>query len=796
MIRKLFIALAVLAILVAGGLGGGFFYLRSGLPQVEGQVALPGLAAAVSVQRDSNGVPYIKAASATDGWYALGFVHAQDRLWQMDFQRRIGAGRLSEVMGSASLGFDRYMRTLGLYRTAERNLEAIAPETRAALDAYAAGVNAYIASRKSAPAVEFLLLRYQPEPWRPVDSLIWGRMMALQLSDNMRQELLRARLSRRLSPQQLADLYPTTLRREQPTTIAGLDIDRLWAALPMDLMSAGASNEWVVDGQRSQTGKPILANDPHLRYIMPNLWYLARVTTPEGSLAGATVPGIPFFILGHNDFVAWGMTTTHGDTQDLFVERVDQDDSTRYHTADGVKTFMTRVETIEVRGQAPETLTVRETVHGPVVSDILTGTGGVASNGDVLSLSFSGLAPDDRTADAFLAINRAKDWSEFLTALRSFHSPLQNFAYADQGGNIGFAVAGRVPQRRGGDGRLPSPGWSGTHEWKGWVDFDRLPRLYNPPGGLIVNANNKPGPDAVVGMLGADWEQTYRARRIQDLLAIDPRQTVDGVQNMQSDSLSLPARDLLAILTQVEPHDDRGRRAVAMLKSWDGRMSRNKAEPLIFSAWLRELNRALYADELGPLFQDYWDLRPDVVELMLTQRRQWCDDVATNTPETCEGRIAVALERALEWMTQRFGGSTANWRWGEAHAARLPHPVLGKVWPISRWADLTIPADGDNFTVNRAGGVTRDDDAPFASVHGPSYRAVYDLADLDNSRFMQASGQSGHLLSPHYSDLNRRWRDGRTIRIPAEPALGPKEKPAILTLVPAAASPPTQEKQP
>jgi len=796
MLRKLFIALAVLVVLVAGAAGGGFLYLRSGLPQAEGQVALLGLGAPATVTRDPNGVPYIVAASAADGFYALGFVHAQDRLWQMDFQRRIGAGRLSEVMGPASLGFDRYMRTLGLYQVAERNLAAAAPATRAALDAYAAGVNAYMTSRKGPLPVEFLLLRYRPEPWRPVDSLVWGRMMALQLSDNMRQELLRARLSRRLSPQQLADLYPTTLRREQPTTIASggasLDLDRLWAALPMELMSTGASNEWVVDGQRSQTGKPILANDPHLRYIMPNLWYLARVTTPEGSLAGATVPGIPFFILGHNDFIAWGMTTTHGDTQDLFVERVDPSDPARYHTAEGVKSFTTRVEKIDIRGQAPETLTVRETVHGPVVSDILTGTGGVASNGDVLSLSFSGLAADDRTADAFLAINRATDWPGFLAALGTFHSPLQNFAFADQAGNIGFAVAGRVPQRRGGDGRLPAPGWSGTHEWTGWVPFDRLPRLYNPPGGLIVNANNKPGPDALVAPLGADWEQTYRARRIQDLLAIDPRQTVDGIQAMQTDSMSLPARDLLAILTQVEPHDDRGRRAVAMLKSWDGRMTRGRAEPLIFSVWLRELNRLLYADELGPLFQDYWDLRPDVVELMLTQRRQWCDDVATNTPETCEGRIAVALERALEWITQRNGGSTANWRWGDAHPARLPHPVLGKVWPLNRWADLSIPADGDNYTVNRAGGVTGDEEAPFASVHGPSYRAVYDLADLDNSRFMQASGQSGHLLSPHYGDLNRRWRDGRTIKIPVEPVAGPKEKLPVLTLVPAA----PQEKQP
>jgi penicillin amidase len=788
MLRKLIAAVTLTAVVVAAGLAGGYFYMRTGLPRIQGEMRLAGIAAPVTIKRDAVGIPYIAAGSEADGWFALGYAHAQDRLWQMDFQRRIGAGRLAEVMGPNALAYDRYMRTLGLYRVAERNLAALAAETRAALEAYAAGVNAYLRHRRGPLPPEFLLLRYAPEPWRPVDSLVWGRVLALQLSDNMRHELLRARLSRTLSPQQLADLYPATVRREQPTTVAGLDLDRLWAALPAELMGgAGASNEWVVDGQRSATGKPILANDPHLRFVLPNIWYLARLTTPQTSLAGATVPGIPFFVLGHNDRVAWGMTSTHGDTQDLFVERVDPADPGRYQTPDGPRAFAVREETVQVRGQAAVTFTVRETGHGPVVSDILTGSAGVAQRSDVLALSFAGLAPDDRTAEALHRLNRATDWPSFLEALRRFHSPMQNFAYADVDGNIGFAVAGRVPVRRSGDGRMPAPGWAGTHDWTGWLAFDALPRLYNPPGGIIVNANNKPGPDALTAALGSDWDSTYRARRIQDLLAIEARPTVEAAAAMQSDSLSLPARDLLGILTQVEPHDERGRRAIALLKTWDGRMDRRRPEPLVFVAWLRELNRLLYADELGALFADYWDLRPDVVELMLTRRRQWCDDVTTPGIETCEGRIALALERALDWIGARFGANPAAWRWGEAHPARLPHPVLGKIWPISRWGNLMIPADGDNFTLSRAGSAIGDEGDPFASIHGATYRAVYDLADLDNSRFMQASGQSGHILSPHYGDLLRRWRDGRTIRIPAEPPAGPKEKIAVLTLLPAPA---------
>ena len=793
MLRRLLVVFILIVAAVVATLGGGFLYLRSGLPRVAGETTLPGLIGPVTVERDGIGVPYITAADERDAWFALGFTHAQDRLWQMDFQRRIGQGRLSEVMGSAALGFDRFMRTLGLYRVAEANVAALSAPARAALDAYTAGVNAFIAGRPGALPPEFILLRYAPEPWKPADSLVWGRMMALQLSDNMRHELLRARLARHLSPPLLADLYPATMRREAPATLAGLlsdeigGLDQLWAALPHAMLGVGASNEWILSGAHSASGKPILANDPHLRFGMPNLWYLARLEAPGLSLAGATVPGIPFFVLGHNGRVAWGMTTTHSDTQDLFVERLDPSDPERYLAPAGSEPFTVRTETIVVRGEPPVELTVRETRHGPVVTDVLGGAREVAGGGgqQVLSLSFSGLAPDDRTAEGLYRLNRAEDWTGFLAALDDFHSPQQNFAYADTEGNIGFAVAGRTPLRKRGDGRLPAPGWSGEYDWTGWLPSDALPRAYNPVGGVIVNANNKPGPDAVTAALGSDWDSTYRARRILDLLSVEPRQSVDSAAAMQLDAVSLAARDLLSFLVQVEPHDDRGRRAIQLLKSWDGRMDRRRTEPLIFTAWLRELNRLLYADELGPLFADYWGFRPDVVELMLTQRRQWCDDVTTPARETCEERIATALDRALAWITRTHGRSPGDWRWGEAHQAKFSHPVLGKLWLIHRWSDLTLASDGDAFTINRGLGAIGDEAEPFAHLHGAGFRAVYDLSDLDNSRFMQATGQSGNPLSGHYSDLGRRWRDGRTIRIPAKPEPGPREKTTTLTLKPA-----------
>ena len=794
MARKLAAVLASLFVLLLAAAGGLYLYLRSSLPQIEGETVLPGLRARAEIKRDANGVVHIAARSDADAWFALGFANAQDRLWQMDFQRRMGAGRLSEVMGPVTLGLDRFMRTLGLYRVAEQNLAAISEEAREALESYAAGVNAFLSRRPGALQPEFALLRYKPEKWRPADSVVWGRLMALTLSDNMRHEILRARLAKRVTPQQLADLYPGAPRRDAPTTLAGEAVlERTWAALPDGVSGMGASNEWAVAGAHTASGKPILANDPHLRFGMPNLWYLARVEAPGLTLAGATAPGVPFLILGHNGKIAWALTTTHGDTQDLFVERIDPADPARYQTPEGPRPFETRIETIRVRGEAAVELTVRATRHGPVLSDVqagarealpkgMPGEGLNAERDEAMALSFAGLAPDDRTAEALYRMNRARGAAEFLAVLKNFHSPQQNVAFADTDGNIGFLVAGRVPLRRAGDGRLPAPGWNGEYDWTGWLPFESLPQTLNPPAGVIVSANNKPAGDAA--LLGSDWEASYRARRILDMLAFDQRFGADAAQQMQTDALSMAARDLLPLMTGVVANDERGRRAQAMLKNWDGRMDRRRPEPLIFSAWLRELNRALYADELGPLFQDYWDLRPDVVELMLTQRRQWCDDVSTQARETCEARIALALDRALEFLAQRHGGNPQDWRWGDAHVAKFSHPVFGRLPAIWRLSDVRLPSDGDAYTVNRGQTVISDAAEPFAHVHGAGFRAVYDLADLNASRFIQATGQSGHPLSPYYANLARRWRDGRTIRIPAAPQAGGRERLAVLTLVP------------
>ena len=490
------VALGVGALLVITG-GGGAIWLWVAVPSYDGGAALPGLDARVEVVRDVNAIPHIFADTMDDAYRALGYVHAQDRLVQMELNRRLGAGRLAEIIGEAALPVDRLMRTLGLYRLAEAQYAALDEPTRIAFDAYTAGVNAYLSGAERTLPPELKLLTGEPEPWRPADSLVWGKLMALQLSGNWRTEMLRLRLARSLSADQLADLWPDIPPGHAATLpdLAALvnvgDIDRLAAILDDILPVASASNEWVVAGAGTASGAPLLANDPHLGFSAPGLWYLVRIVTGQRTLVGVTVPGVPFHILGHNGAIAWGLASTHSDTQDLFIERLDPSAPGRYLTPQGTAEFGRRQETVRVRFRgADEIMTVRATRHGPVVSDINPGGGGPL-DGTVLALAFGALQPDDRTPSALYRLNHAEDWTAFLAAMENFHTPQQNVVYADRGGAIGIVAPGRVPVRAAGNGAQPVPGWTGEFDWTGYVPFAELPQARDPAGGRIVNANNK-----------------------------------------------------------------------------------------------------------------------------------------------------------------------------------------------------------------------------------------------------------------------------------------------------------------
>ncbi len=770
--------LAGLVLLLVFGTGGAYVWLRGSLPQTEGSLRIAALEAPVEVLRDADGIVTIRAQSERDAAVALGYVHAQDRLWQMDFTRRSGAGRISEVVGPATHRLDRFMRTLGLYDVAEANVEQASPALRAVLDAYAEGVNAFIAEPGGPLPLEFQLLRYRPEPWRPADSLVWGRLMALQLSGNWTEEILRARVARHLTPEQVADLWPG-YPADGPVALAsiaadldGLPLRELASILPWELAPKDASNSWVLSGDLTASGKPLLANDPHLALSAPGQWYLVRIETPERIWAGATAPGVPFLIAGHNGRIAWGFTTTHSDTQDLFVERIDPADPTRYVTPTGAQAFETRKETITILGEEPDIITVRTTRHGPVISDAVAEAADAArkAEGDhaVLSLAWPALRPDDRTAEALFAINHARSWDEFQAATADFHSPQQNIVYADTSGTIGFVAPARVPIRKRGNGRLPVPGWSGEFDWDGFIPFADLPMRVNPPAQRVIVANNKIVPDDYPYFLTADWPPPYRAQRIQDFLdKTDGASTsVEGSQAIQQDVISLAARALLPFLLQAQPQTDRGREALDILANWDGGMRRDSPAPLLFYAWLHELNQSLLADELDGDFARFQRPKVDILRRVLSDGQAWCDDVATEPAEDCQTQLVAALESALNKLALRFPKAIGQLRWGDAHRAKFNHPVLSRIPVLGGFFAYTVESDGGSYTVNR-GGVSFASASGdlFEDVQGPGYRAVYDLADLDNSRFMIATGQSGNPLSPHYGDLVTRWRDGVYLKL-------------------------------
>ena len=683
-------------------LAAGFFWLRSSLPELDGERWLAGLQGPVEVLRDRHGVPTIRAGSAADAAFALGFVHAQDRFAQMETMRRIGAGRLAEVAGGAVAGIDRQMRGLGLAGQAEAQAAALAPDHRRIAEAYAAGVNAWLANRNGALPWEVALLFYEPEPWRVADSMLWGRIMAFRLLGNWRDEALRARLAERLTPERIADLWPGPAVAD-PVTLPGLG-------------SGGGSNVWAV------AEGPMLANDPHLGYTIPNIWYLARLETPEGVLAGATAPGSPFLVLGHNGRIAWGMTTPYIDTADI-VKRPE--------------VTSIRRERLKVRWGEDRRLELRQTRNGVVMSDF----------SDRLPEGWAVESPvfrhDDRTPDALAALNRVRDWRGLEDTLAAFHSPAQNIAYADAGGRIGLATAGRTPLRRAGGFDA-----SETNGWRGLIPFEALPRRADPASGRIVNANNRLVDDSYPHDLGRDWAAPYRAERIEALLD-------DGADHaeIQNDIVSLSARELLPLLLAATPD--------ARLEAWNGAMDRHRPEPLIYMAWVREAMRTIFADELGPHFERWWAYRPRVLRRALTERPAWCDDIATEGVESCAERLQLAHRRAAAFLLERHGPETPPW--GEAHRARFSHPIAGRIPLLRDLLDREIAASGGPTTVNRSAMRFRDAERPFLGRHGAGFRAIYDLAGLDRSGFIAAVGQSGNPFSPHYDDLLELWRDGRYI---------------------------------
>ncbi|MDA0702910.1 MAG: penicillin acylase family protein [Proteobacteria bacterium] len=776
---------------------GLWLWLRASLPQTDGEIAVRGLSAEVEIIRDRNGIPHIRAQSDNDAYFALGLVHAQDRLWQMDVMRRLGAGRLSEVVGEATVEIDALFRTLGLYHLAELSFHELRPEVQAALIAYADGVNAGLAAYGATLPPEFLVLDYSPEAWVPADSLVWGKLMAMRLSRDWRAELLRMRIAAALGPEALDLLFPAW-DPTAPTTIAaanaskGLDRLALPKGWPLDEIAAGgASNIWAIAGARTESGKPLLANDPHLGAALPGIWYMARMEAPGLDVAGATTPGVPFVILGHNRDIAWGLTSSEADVEDLFIETPDPADPSRYLTPDGSAAFESREEAISVSGQDPVLLTVRRTRHGPVVSDALNLDEESRTDEAVLALSAPYLDPVDRSPEALWDLNRAGSWAEFEAALENLTAVQQNVFYADTAGHIGFVSPGRLPIRGGGDGFLPADGASGQGDWTGFIPYQDLPRAFDPEGGLLINANNRPvGPDYPY-FIGRTWPPRYRAERAETLLDTAAPQDPATSAAVQADTVSAMALDLLPIMRRLAtPESAAARDALARLGGWDGTMAVERAEPLIFETWYRRLEAMLLGDELGDLYGDYRGLNAATIKRVLTGDTGWCDDRDTaGTVETCAAVATRALDQALADIAESQGSDPAGWTWGAAHRLTLSHRIFGRIPVLGDIFALSFPFGGGDDTLSRAASWSPRGPADFPVQHTASLRAVYDLADLDASLFAPATGQSGHPFSRHFLDLAVLWRDFGHVTIPREREEALRDASGTLILRPAGRTP-------
>lgn len=768
------VGVAGLALLLCAA--AAFAWLRHSLPKIDGQSAGPGLAANVDIVRDAEGVPHIFATSERDGWFAMGYAHAQDRLWQMEFQRRVVQGRLSEFLGDVSYDTDRLMRTVGMARTAGRIAARLDGDTRANLEAYAAGVNAFLATDPVLP-IEFQVFRIKPDPWKVDDTLGWLLVMAWDLSSNWRLELARLRYAVAMGADRAGEFLPPTPgeQRWPLPDFKALYADlapmagRMLAMSPLAEVVAG-SNNWVVSGARSTTGKPLLANDPHLGLQAPALWYLAHVSTPAGNVVGGTLPGVPFVILGRTDGLAWGFTTTNGDTQDLFVERVAPDDPDSYLTPQGKSKFSMRDEVIRVRGEERR-IRVRETRHGPVLSDAVDSMGRASPKGHVMALAWAALTDENTTAKAGFALNRARNADEALAALRDNTAPQQNVVYADREGHIGFVAPARVPVRRAENeamGRVPVPGWIEKYDWAGFIPYEELPAVREPAEGRVVTANNRITPPGYKRFISTDWAVAHRAERITELLDASPRHSLDSFARIQADVLSRLARELLPIARAAKPESGAGRKAQQMLAGWGGEMKAELAAPLVFSAWYRELSRMVYADDLGTLFAESWDQRVTFMLAVLRNENamgRWCDDVRTPEKETCEQLEARAFDAATLDLEKRYG-APSGWSWGSAHFAASDHRPFGFFPVVKSLFNVEPPTPGDAHSVNVGHFFIRDDARPFANRHSGSLRALYDLADLERSRFMQSTGQSGNVFSPWYSNLADRWAKVQYIEIP------------------------------
>jgi penicillin amidase len=747
--------LIVIAIIVVAAAGGGTYLFRRAFPVTGGRLTVSGLRSEVEVIRDRWGVPHVFARNTHDLIFAQGYVHAQDRLWQMELNRRAASGRLSEISGRSTLETDRFLRTIGLRRAAEAEVQRLSPDAKAMLERYAAGVNAFLDTPRRRLPIEFTILGFSPEPWTPTDSLAFAKLMGWILSGNWGEEILRAHLLSRFGPEGVQVLLPP-YPADAPVIVPAEAEYRSWNPTALlrllDLAqrpSGLGSNNWVIAGARTATGTPLLANDPHLEAAMPSVWYEMHLSGGGYNAIGSTFPGTAGIVIGHNDTIAWGVTNAGPDVQDLYIERFDPNDPTRYlYKGQWLKAQVIQ-EKIAIKGAEPVIETVRVTRHGPILNGVVEGLGAF------LALRWTALEPGT-LVESVWRVGLAKNWDEFRQALALWTVPAQNFVFADRAGNIGYQLPGRIPIRAKGDGLVPVPGWTGEYEWVGEVPFEALPSASNPSRGFIVTANNQIVPDNFPYLISRDWDPGYRAGRITALLSEMPNATIEQIQRVQMDVTSLPGQALVRALQGVRVSEDPAAGALAELRAWNGVLAADSRAAAIYQTFRLSLLPLLFKDVLGPdLFERYL-ARPDAWQSVITRlladpQSPWWG------PDGRDAVVTRALNDAIDVLTAKLGTDRGRWTWGRLHVMEFVHPI-GRISALAWIFNATAPATGgDIFTVNNGG----FDRKTYRQTVVASYRQILDPGDWDRSVSIHTTGQSGLPFHRHYRDFVPMWATGQ-----------------------------------
>jgi penicillin G amidase len=794
-------------------------YVYRAFPSLSGEAKLAGLGSEVSIRRDASDVTHIEGKSSLDVWHALGYTHAQERSWQLEFNRRVMHGELSEVLGAATLETDKLMRTLGIIPAAKAQLANYPPAVRAALEAYADGINGFHASNAGvdgqALPPEFHILGLKPGKWEAADSVGWALMMALDLGGNWGAEFTRLSLLQNLNTQELWQMMPPykdgqgvreaaatqvdlaklyqdldvyvqtkqnqkvsqhapqaipdvpsqTIPLQAPWRVAlGKDVQD-WASGLGQIDSRG-SNNWVISGSHTASGKPILANDPHLALSSPAVWYFARLKSPEFDVIGATLPGIPFVILGRTSSAAWGFTNTGPDTQDLYLEQIDPANAAQYKTPMGMASFVQRSEVIKIKGQGAVTHVVRSTRHGPVLSDAQKSYDPILNKSKyALALRWAALDADNVSLVAAFNASSAKNVAELRAAFEFHHSPMQNIVMADTSGQTLYKAAGKVPLRHANDdikGMSPSLGWEAKYDWVGWLPYDKTPEQTQAvidKTGWMATANARIHAADYPYFMGQDWAAPHRQNRIEQLLGSAAQHSVASTKADHADHVSLAAQLMLKTLKTVPSDHPMAAAAQTQLKSYDGKMSTDSVAATLVNLWTDQLTRDLMGDKVGAdKFKTLYgkrQFRQGLEELLDADQgkghKAWC------APQSCQERYTAAWDATLNKLGDQYGKDISLWTWGKLHPAISSHRPFSNVSVLKNLFTVSSPSHGDPFTVNVGQYYLAELDRPFANRHAPSLRAIYDLADLEQSQFIYQTGQSGLVFSGRYRSMADEW---------------------------------------